>query len=77
MAAPLTVSRSFTAVLDGLPTLKWNVELTATCPKCGSIANVLAKSGGTTIICLQCKWSVDRSVDALATVTDVLRQVPS
>jgi transcription elongation factor Elf1 len=77
MSVPLTVSRSFMADVEGLPTLQWNVELTATCPKCGSIANIHARDGGTAIICLQCKWSAERVVDALSTVSDVLRQVPS
>ena len=77
MPVPLTVRRSFMASLDGLPTLEWNVELTATCPKCESVANVHACEGGTSVICLQCKWSADRPVDAMTTVADVLRQVPS
>jgi transcription elongation factor Elf1 len=77
MTVPQTVSRSFMAAVDGLPTLEWNVELTATCPKCGSVAHVHARDGGTAVICLQCKWSVDRPADALTTVADVLRQVPS
>jgi hypothetical protein len=37
MTVPLTASRSFMAEVDGLPTLEWNVELTATCPKCHSV----------------------------------------
>jgi hypothetical protein len=45
MTVPLTAGRSFMAEIDGFPTLEWNVELTATCPKCGSIANVLARDG--------------------------------
>jgi hypothetical protein len=65
------------AAVDGLPTLEWNVELTATCPKCGSVANVHARDGGTSVICLQCKWSADRPVDALTTVRDVLVQTPA
>jgi hypothetical protein len=76
MAVPLTVARSYMAKLDGLPTLQWNVELTATCPKCGSTANVHARDGGTAVICLQCKWSAGRPNDALSTVAEVLRQVP-
>ena len=77
MSVPLTASRSFMAELEGLPTLQWNVELTATCPKCGSIAHVHARDGGTAIICLQCKWSADRVTDAMTTVGEVLRQVPA
>lgn len=76
MSVPLTASRSFMAEIDGLPTLEWNVELTAICPKCGSVANVHARDGGTAVICLQCKWSAGRTDDALATITQVLRQVP-
>jgi hypothetical protein len=77
MSVPLTVSRSFMADVDGLPTLEWNVELTATCPKCGSVANVHARDGGTSVICLQCKWFADRPVDAMTTVRDVLVQTPA
>jgi hypothetical protein len=77
MAVPVTVTRSFMADVEGLPTLEWNVELTATCPKCESVAYMHARDGGTAIICLQCKWSADRAIDALTTVADVLRQVPS
>jgi phage FluMu protein Com len=77
MTVPLTASRSFMAEVEGLPTLEWNVELTATCPKCRSIANVHAREGRTTIICLQCKWSTDSADDAMTTVAKVLRQVPS
>lgn len=77
MPVPMTASRSFMADINGLPTLQWNVEVTATCPKCGSIANVHARDGGTSIICLQCKWSADRPEDALTTIAEVLRQVPS
>ena len=76
MTAPLTASRSFMADVDGLPTLQWNVELTATCPKCRSVANVLARDGGTAVICLQCKWSAQCSTDSLSTIANVLRQVP-
>ena len=77
MAVPLTASRSFMAEVDGLPTLEWNVELTAICPKCGSVANVLARDGGTAVICLECKWSAGRSGDSLTTIAEVLRQVPA
>lgn len=76
MTVPLTASTSFMAEVDGLPTLQWNVELTATCPKCGSVAHVHARGSGTSIICLQCKWSADRATDALTTIAEVLRQVP-
>lgn len=77
MSVPLTASRSFIAEIDGLPTLQWNVELTATCPKCGSVAHVNARDGGTAVICLQCKWSASRTEDALTTIAEVLRQVPA
>ncbi len=77
MTVPLTASRSFMAEIDDLPTLQWNVELTATCPKCGSLANVHARDGGTAVICLQCKWSASRTEDALTTMAEVLRQVPA
>ncbi len=77
MTVPLTASRSFMAAVDGLPTLEWNVELTATCPKCHSVAHVHSRDGGTSVICLQCKWSADRPTDAMTTIADVLRQVPS
>jgi transcription elongation factor Elf1 len=76
MAVPMTASRSFMASIEGLPTLEWNVELTATCPKCRSVAHVHAREGGTAVICLQCKWSVQCSLDSLSTMTGVLRQAP-
>jgi hypothetical protein len=77
MAVPLTVSRSYLAEVEGLPSLQWNVELTATCPTCGSVAHVHARGGGTVVICLQCKWSAASTNDSLTTVASVLRQVPS
>jgi ribosomal protein L37AE/L43A len=76
MTVPLTASRSFTAEVDGLPSLQWNVELTATCPKCHSVANVHARDGGTVVICMQCKWSAKSTSDAMTTVANVLRQAP-
>jgi hypothetical protein len=77
MTVPLTASRSFMAEVDGFPTLQWNVELTATCPKCESVAYVHSREGGTSVICLQCKWSATRPTDALTTIAEVLRQVPA
>lgn len=77
MTVPLTASTSFMAEIDGLPTLEWNVELTATCPKCRSIAHVHARGATTSVICLQCKWTADRAADALTTLGEVLRQAPA
>jgi hypothetical protein len=40
------------------------------------VAYVHSRDGGTCVICLQCKWSADRPVDAMKTFGEVLRQSP-
>jgi len=76
MSHPMTMHRSFTAEVDGLGRLEWNVLLTVTCPQCGQFSNVNSSEGGTRVICTQCAWSADTLIDAFTTISLVLQQAP-
>jgi hypothetical protein len=76
MSEPMTMHRSFSAEVDGLGRLEWNVELCVTCPKCGNKAGVNSSEGGTRVICDKCSWSADTLIDAFRTISLILRQAP-